>query len=163
VIKKYLVLIAEGSLYGFFGGALLWVCLYQIYEANLAFYRSQLMNSKINMSFMSFPPSLLGFCLFFTIFTLLIRFIVGFFFQKYEHLFLSWLLTGVTSVIVINLMLSSGEVSVVPKYVENHWFCCIDNSSGYLLWVITFWLTLLYTILFVFVKSFIMRKPESFK
>ena len=163
MIKKFLFLIVEGALYGFFGGTLLWVCLYQIYEADLAFSRSQLMNSKINMSFMPFPVNFLGFCLFFTIFASLTRFIIGFFFQKYEHLFLSWLLTGVISVVIIDLMLSSAPFSIVPEYVENHWFCCIDNSSGYLLWLITFLLILLYTFLFVFVRSFIMRKPEAFK
>ena len=163
MIKKYLVLIVEGILYGIFGGALLWICLYQIYEADLAFSRSQLINSKINMSFMPFPVNFLGFCLFFTIFASLTRFIIGFFFQKYEHLFLSWLLTGVISVVVIDLMLLSTPFSIVPKYVENHWFCCIDNSSGYLLWLITFLIVMLYTILFIFVRKFMIQKPESLK
>ena len=103
MIKKYLILIMEGTLYGFLGGALLWISLYQIYEANLDFTRSELINrnSEINMSFMSFPPEFLGFCLYFMIIVLLIRLISGFFFEKYQHLFLSWLLTGVISTVVI--------------------------------------------------------------
>ncbi len=163
MLKKYLVLIMEGTLYGFFGGALLWICLYQIYEADLTFARSQLLNSKIQMSFMPFPISFLGFCIFFTIFVTLIRFTVGFFFQKYEHLFLSWLLTGVISVIAIDLMLLSAQVPIVPKYIENHLFCCIDNSSGYLLWLITILIVTLYTFSFVFVRKLIRNAPKPFK
>ena len=163
MIRKYLNLIMEGALYGFLGGALLWVSLYQIYEANLAFTRSKLVNGKIQMSFMSFPPEFLGFCLYFMIIVLLIRLISGFFFEKYQHLFLSWLLTGVISTVVINLMLSSAPVPIVPEYVENHWFCCIDNSSGYLLWLITFLIIVLYTISFMLVRKLIVPKQESFK
>jgi hypothetical protein len=147
------------------GGALLWISLYQIYEANLDFTRSELINrnSEINMSFMPFPPEFLGFCVWFTIIVFLIRLISEFFFQKYQHLFLSWLLTGVISTVVINLMLSSAPVPIVPQHIENHWFCCIDNSTGYLLWVITFLIIVLYTILFVSLRKLIMPKQEPFK
>jgi hypothetical protein len=165
MIKKHLILILESALYGFFSGALIWTCLYQIYEADLDFTRNKLINSnsRISISFMSFPLDFWRFCVWSVILVFLIRLIIKLFFQKYENRFFSWLFTGVISVTVSNLMLSSGPVSIVPEYVENQWFCCLDNSSGYLLWVITYLLIMLYTIVFVFMRSFIIRKPESFK
>ncbi len=152
----------EGAVYGFFGGALIWINWYLIYETYLSIARSQKLD-KISMSFMPFPVEFLGLCLFFMILTSVIRLMIEFFFQKYNHFFSSWLLTGVISVVVINLILSSETVVVVPRTVGYSWLCCLDNSTGYLFWLIPFLLIMLYTIFFVFVRSFIMRKPESFK
>ena len=63
MIKKYLVLIMEGALYGFFGGALIWINWYLIYETDLSIARSRLIGSQIQMSFMPFSIKFLGFCI----------------------------------------------------------------------------------------------------
>lgn len=162
MIKKYLVLIMEGAVYGFFGGALIWINWYLIYETYLSIAKSQKLD-KINMSFMPFPVEFLGLCLFFMILTSVIRLMIEFFFQKYNHLFSSWLLTGVISVVVINLILSSEPVVVVPQTVGYGWLCCLDNSTGYLFWLIPFLLIILYTFLFVLVRNFIMGMPKLLK
>lgn len=160
MINKYLVLIMEGTLYGLFGGALLWVNWYLIYETDISIARSQLVGSQLQMSFMSFNVGFLGFCIWSMILAFFIRLIIGFFFPKYEHLFLSWVLTGVTLIVVHNLMLSSTPFAIAPRDIGYGWLCCIDDSTGYLQWLITFLLMVLYTGLFVFVKKFTLRKQE---
>ena len=158
LIRKYFILIVEGALYGFFGGALLWISLYLIYETDISIARSQKLD-KISIDFAGFPLKFLGFCLSFMILASLVRLIIGFFFQKYNHLLLSWLLTGVISIVVVNLILSDAP-SLIPTSVGYGLLCCLDNSSGYLLWVITFSLIVLYTFLFVSVKKFILRRQK---
>jgi len=53
----------EGALYGFFGGALIWINWYLIYETDLSIARSRLIGSQIQMSFMPFSIKFLGFCI----------------------------------------------------------------------------------------------------
>ena len=152
VIKKHFVFILEGAVYGFFGGALLWTSLYLIYETYISILRSELVG-EISISYLSFPVEFSRLCLFFMVLASVIRLIIEFFFQKYNDLLLSWLLTGMISVVVINLILSSEPVPLLPESVGYGWLCCIDNSSGYLLWPITFFLVALYSFLFVSARN----------
>jgi H+/Cl- antiporter ClcA len=142
---------------------MLWINWYLIYETNLSVARSRLVGSRINMSFMPFSVNFLSFCILSMILAFLIRLIIRFFFQKYEQLFSSWLLTGVTLITVNNLLLSSTGFAIDRKDVGYGWLCCVDDSSGYLQWLMTLLLIVIYTILFVFAKKHIVRKPESFK
>jgi hypothetical protein len=144
VIKKCLIFILEGAVYGFLGGALVWLSLYLIYETRISIARN-IRVGKVTMSFLSFPVEFLPLCLLFMGFVFCIRLVVGFFFQKYNDLFLSWLLTGVISVIAINLILSDGPVSVVA------------DLPGYFLWLITFLLITIYTVLFFFLRKALSR------
>lgn len=157
MIKKFLILIIEGSLYGLFGGAVLWTSLYLIYETDISIARSKLVG-QISMSFLSFPLNFVGLCLGFAILASLVRLIIGVFFEKYHQVITSWLVAGLISVSLINLIILEGPVPLIPGYFGYGWLCCIDNSSGYLLWPITFLLIVLYTFLFVTVKRFIQLK-----
>ncbi len=116
MIKKYFVFTMEGALYGFIGGVLLWISLYSIYQTYITHLRSQRFD-RISMSFIDFPVKLWGLCLGFMLLGTLIRLIMGIFFQKYNHLYLSWLVTGAISIVVINFMLIEGPVSLIPEIV----------------------------------------------
>lgn len=160
MIKKYFILIMEGALYGFFGGALLWISLYLIYETHISIARSQKLD-KITMSYLSFPVKFLGLCLSFMILASFIRLIIGFFLSNYSHSFLSWLLTGMSSILVIYLIMS-GEQIYFTASVELSCLCCLDKFVLCLTWLVMPLLIFLYTILFIFVKNLILRKREFY-
>lgn len=98
--------------------------LYLIYESDISIARSQKFNG-VTPSFLSFPVKFLGFCLVFTVSVFLVRSIIEIFFQTYRHLNISWLLTGLISVSVINLILSSVPIFLFP----NPW-----DMVGYVVW-----------------------------
>ena len=159
MIKKYLVLFTEGTLYGFFGGMLLWINLYLIYETHLSIIRNQV-PLGINMSFMKFNIGFLGFCLWSMIVAFLMRLITDFFFQKYEQLFLSWLLIGVSLIAFHGWMLSNTSFSIIERRnVGYGQLCCIYDSTGYIQWLIMFLLIVLYTFLFTLVRKHILKSP----
>jgi hypothetical protein len=157
--KKYFIPTVETALYGFFGGASVWTCLYLIYEMNLSIIRNDI-SRDVNMSFWSFPIDFFGFCIGFATLALLIRLISRFLLPTKEHLFASWLWTGLISIAALNLILSSAPVPLLPETVGFGWICCLDNSAGYLLWILTFLIVAVYTILFDSIRKLVNRSAE---
>lgn len=138
--KKHLISMLEGAVYGFIGGALIWLSLYLIYETQISIARDERLG-EVSISFSSFPVGFLPLCLFFMGLASCTRLLIGLFLPTYSDLFLSWLPTGVISVAVINLILSDAQVSVVAELPE------------YLFWLITLLLVTIYTALFLVVRK----------
>ena len=150
--KRYIRLVLEGALYGFFGGTLLWITLYTLYETNLSHLRSFTIDG-LDFSYLSFPVEFSRLCLVFVILASTIRLISGICFPKHLRLFSIWLLTGMISIAFINFLLLNGPVPLTPEAVGFGWLCCINNSSGYLLWPLTILLIAVYSFLFVYARN----------
>lgn len=141
--------------YGFLAGAVNWTVLYIIYETQLSFDRRMDWGS-ISIDFVGFPIEFLRYSLAFMFIATMIVIIVRYCLSKSQDHFLGWLVAGAVSVTVINLIVLSSDIDLLPQTLGFGWVCCIDNTSGYLVWLITLSVTIVYTYLFISVKRIVL-------